>query len=117
MEAITIKAGDTPTISLAATDSNGAAIDITGYASASLKIAKSFNVANGSALYYVSVLAINFSDGLNGKHDFVPSEDITKTWPPGNYMYQTRLIDASNTVTSTDVGPFIVEQNLIDHEV
>lgn len=116
METIKIKSGDTPTIKLTARDSNKVAVDITGYTSAILKIAKNLNKANGSALYFVTVLAANFSDGGNGIHSFVITEDTTKGWSPGEYLYQVRLIDGSNTVISTDNGQLVVEQNLIDDE-
>jgi len=117
MKELKIKSGGTPTIQLLARDSNKIAVDITGYTSATLKIAKALNVTNDDALYYISVLAANFSDGANGIHDFVISEDTTKAFAPGNYMYQTRLIDSGNVITNTDVGNLVVEKNLIDHEV
>lgn len=111
-----IKQGDTPTIRLAARDEDKVAIDITGYTSASLKIAKALNIANDNALYYVNVLAANFSDGANGIHDFVIPEGTTKEWKPEEYLLQVRLIDSSNIVTSEDIKHQAVKQNLLDNE-
>ncbi len=116
MKDIKIKSGTTETIQLLARNAAKVAVNITGYTSATLKIAKALNVANGDALHYVLVLSANFSDGANGIHDFVLSEDTTKAFAPGNYMYQTRLIDSTGVVSDTDVGNLIVEQNLIDDE-
>lgn len=117
MNTIKVKSGDTPTIRLQAKDSNNAAVDISGYTSASLKIAKNLNVSNGDSLYYTSVLSASFSDGVNGIHDFVIPEDTTKDFKTGEYLYQVRLIDSTNVITSTDNGQLIIEQNLIDDEV
>ena len=83
-----IKAGDTPTFTLTARDDNKIAIDISGYTSASIKIAKSLNISNVDALYYESVLAANFSDGVNGIHDFIIPEDTSKNFMQGEYMLQ-----------------------------
>jgi len=110
-----IKQGDTPTFRLNAT-ANKVAIDIAGYTSASLKIAKSLNISNSEAMHYEIVLASSFSDGVNGIHDFVLSEDTTKVFPIGEYKYQLRLIDSVNSVTSSDVGDLNILQNLIDNE-
>lgn len=117
MKTIEIKSGDTPTIRLNARDSSKVAIDISGYTSASLKIAKSLNITNADALYYVSVLAASFSDGANGIHDFVIPEDTAKLFPSSEYMIQVRLIDSANTVTSNDIEQVIIKQNLLDNEV
>jgi hypothetical protein len=117
MKTIRLKSGDTPTIKLTAKDANKNVVDITGYGSASLKIAKTLGITNNNALYYVSVLAASFSDGVNGVHSFVIPEDTTKDWEIGDYLYQVRLIDSANTVTSTDTGVLIVEENLIDDEI
>lgn len=111
-----IKQGDTATFTLEATDSNDAAVDISTYTSASIKLAKDLNIANGDADYYESVLAASFTDGANGKHDFVISEDTTKGLDVDEYMVQIRLIDGSNTVTSDDIAIVPVIKNLIDNE-
>jgi len=84
-----IRQGDTPTFRLRA-KASGVAIDITGYASASLKIAKSLNIPNTDALYYESVLAASFSNGPNGINDFVITEDTTKVFDIDSFKYQFR---------------------------
>ncbi len=113
---IKIKSGDTPTIRLKVTNSSDVAVDITGYTSASIKIAKNMGISNTDALYYSSVLAAAFSDGANGIHDFVIPEDTTKAMTDGPYLCQTRSIDGSNVVTSTDIYNLEIEGNLIDDE-
>lgn len=111
-----IKQGDTPTIRLAAKDANKAAINISNYVSASIKIAKALNIINANASYYELVLAANFSDPVNGIHDFVIPEDTTKGLEVGDYFYQIRLLDTGDVVSSSDVGDLKVVQNLIDNQ-
>jgi len=116
MGKLKIKSGDTPTIKILARDANKAAIDISGYTSIQFKIAVSLKTANANALYYTTVLAASFSNPTSGYHNLVISEDTTKAWAPGEYMYQARIIDGSNVVTSVDVGQCTIEENLIDDE-
>ena len=117
MKIIKVNSGDTVTIKLTAITKLKVAIDISSYTSASLKIAKSLNIPNASALYYISVLAANFTDGVNGIHSFIISEDIAKEWSAGNYMMQVRLIDSTGVVTSNDIEQINIKLNLIDDEV
>ena len=118
MKVIKGNIGDTITIKLTVLDEDKVAIDISsGYTSASLKIAKTLNIADDDALYYESVLAANFSDGANGIHSFVISEDVTKLWKAREYMYQLRLIDSSNVVSSSEIAQITIKQNLLDIEV
>lgn len=117
MKTIEIKSGDTPTIRLTARNSSKVAVNIASYTSASIKIAKNLDISNTDALYYELVLAANFSDGVNGIHDFVISEDDAKDFPSGDYMLQVRLIDGSGVVTSNDIEQVNIKKNLIDDEV
>lgn len=117
MKIIEVNSGDTVTIKLTARTAAKVAVDISGYTSASLKIAKALNISNTDALYYVSVLSASFTDGANGIHSFIISEDIAKLWPDGEYLLQTRLIDSTGVVTSGVIEQVVIKTNLIDDEV
>lgn len=116
MKIIEVNSGDTVTIKLTARTKLKVAIDISSYTSASLKIAKALNISNNDALYYTSVLSANFTDGVNGIHSFIINEDVAKEWTEGEYLLQTRLIDASGAVTSGEIEQVRIKTNLIDDE-
>lgn len=116
MGKLTLKSGDTETIKLLVTDTTDAAEDITGYTSLQFKIAQSLGTTNAGAVYHTTVLAANFSHGSLGYHNLEIAEDTTKDWTPGEYIFQARVIDGSNVVTSNDTGPVTIEENLMDDE-
>jgi len=110
-----IKKGTTVTFRLTA-KANGVPIDITGYTSSSLKIAKSLNISNANATYYELVLAVNFSDGVNGIHDFVVAEDDSKEFNVGLEKSEIRLIDSSNTISDSNIIDVDIVETLHEDE-
>jgi hypothetical protein len=108
-----LKSGDTENLFFTFKDSDGEVIDISG-ATLRFSIKEKLSDANADAVYYTTWTT--HTDPVNGESKLAISETITATWTPGEYMYQLRVIDTANDVSSTDVGPCIIQENLLDDE-
>jgi hypothetical protein len=113
MATLKLKSGDDVQIKFTITDSDGTAIPLTG-GTIRFKIAKNINVTNANAEYFGSYST--FTDAANGIHVETIPDTTTKDWTQGEYKYQVRFIDSTSIVRSEDVGPCIIEENLIDDE-
>lgn len=113
MATLKLKAGDDLTIQFIITDSDSAAVDLTG-GTIRFKIAKNLNVTDAAAEYFDSYTS--FTDASNGIHDEIIPDSTTSGWTAGTYKYQVRFIDSSALVRSEDVDTCIIEENLLDDE-
>ena len=110
---ITIRSGDTETLTLTFVDSAGDAVNLTGD-TVDFKIAKSLSKSDGTAIYSTSVTS--HTNAAGGITTVTISEDLTKAFPVGVFLWQTRIIDSGGAVSSSDVGVCRIEENLIDDE-
>ena len=113
MATLKLKSGDDLKIKFTITDSDGAAVDITG-GTIRLKIAKNLNVTDGNAEYFDSFTS--FTDPTNGIHIETIPDSTTKDWTSGNYIYQSRFIDTNPLTRTEDHDVCELEENLIDDE-
>lgn len=109
---VIFKSGDTETITATFVTSAGVAVNITGK-TVKFTVKKSLEDTDAEAIYSTSVTShSNPTAGVTSKEI---SAAVTSLWTPGEYKWQLRLIDGG-IVQSTDVGPCIIEQNLMDDE-
>ena len=116
MGLLEIKKGDTLSLRFALVDEDSAAIDISSYTSIKFKLAKNLSDADDSCIEYFEVLAVDFTDPTNGIHDENIDDEDTAAYTAGDCLYQARWIDGNGVVTSFDVGPASIKENLIDNE-
>ena len=113
MGILKLKAGDDLNIKFTITNSDDAAVNLTG-GTIAFKIAARLGIANNNAQYFAEYTS--FTDPTNGIHIETIPDSVTKDWTDGDYVYQVRFIDSSNIVRSEDVDIAEIEQNLIDDE-
>jgi len=109
---LTLKSGDTWSLTFTFDDSSGVDVDITGY-TAKFYIKNKLGDTNAQAIYGTSWTT--HSAPTTGVTTLTVSEDTTKAIAPGNYVWQVRLVLAG-VVSSSDSGVCIIEENLIDDE-
>ena len=113
MATLKLKSGDDLQIQFTITDSDDAAVNLTG-GTITFKIAKNLDVADGSAEYFAAYTS--FTNAAGGIHLETIPDSTTSGWTPENYKYQVRFVDSTPLTRTEDVGRCIIEQNLIDDE-
>ena len=113
MATLKLKSGDDNPVKFIITDSDGAAINLTG-GTIKFKIADKRSTTDGNAEF--SGEFTTFTDASNGIHVETIPDSTTKDWTPKNYIFQSRFIDSAGLVQSEDVGVCEIEENAIDDE-
>ena len=109
---VIFKSGDTETITITFENADGTAVNITGK-SVKFMIKQSLSDDDADAIYSTTITS--HSDPTAGETSKEIAASVTSLWEPGEYKWQARLLDGS-IVQSTDVGPCIIEENLMDDE-
>ncbi len=113
MATLKLKSGDDNPVRFAVTDSDGAAIPLTG-GTIKFKIASKRSTSDENAEYLGEYTS--FTDGSNGIHVETIPDSISKDWTPNNYIFQSRFIDSAGLVQSEDVDVCEITENAIDDE-
>ena len=108
-----INSGDDVTLELTYTDINNAPVDITGMTSW-MCIKKRLKDRNADALYISSWT--DHTDPEAGITSVTIADTVTQLWEPGEYFWQTRLIDSGGSIATADDGPCTIIQLAYDNQ-
>ena len=113
MATLKLKSGDDNPIRFAITDSDGAAVNLTG-GTIAFKIAKQRSTSNDNAEIFGEFTS--FSSPATGIHIETIPDSTSSGWTPDNYIFQSRFIDPAGLVQSEDVDVCEITENAIDDE-
>lgn len=107
-----LKAGDDISLKFTITDSDGAAIDLTG-GTINVKIAPSVGTSNNDAIFYDSFTT--FTDPTNGISVNSITDTVSKDWTIGVAQYQVQFVDSGGLIKSESIEPVEIKEKLIDN--
>jgi len=92
-------------------DSDGNAIDITGY-TIYFTVKKSYSDSDTNAVIKNTITT--FTSDSEGKYQLVVSSTLTSAMVPGIYVCDIKTKDASDNITTIKNGNFIVKSSVTD---
>ena len=109
-DTVYIKKGDDHTFEFQFVDDDGNAVDITGK-TIYFSIKKRVKDLDVDAIYLTNWSS--HSNPTGGISTLSITNAITDAFVSDEYLWQSRLVNADTTINSSDIGPCIINENLI----
>ena len=102
-DVIKFQIGSTAKVKISAKNASRVYIDVSGYTSLKVKIAKSTGLDDDSddTLFFETILPANFSHGSSGWHNWTAAPSVTKEWTAGDYFFEAEFQDGSGVITGS----------------